>query len=72
MRPTRSPKKRNPYDVPDLSALPLGQRRAMEALVGGGVARTYTEAAKVAGVAEGTALTHVNRVRQGQPRIVSP
>ena len=66
--PINSPKKHNPYDI-DLSSLPPGQRRAMEALIGGSNSRTYTEAAKIAGMAEGTLLTHVNRVRQGRPEV---
>jgi|GEM_PF-1785990 len=32
-------KKPIPYDIPDLSVLPPGQRRAVQALVGGGEAR---------------------------------
>ena len=44
--------------------------RAIEALIGGGEeARTYAEAARVAGMSEGTMLTHVNRVRRRYPRI---
>ena len=65
----RRHKRRGPYDVPDLSPLPPGQRRAIEALIGAGVARTYPEAASVAGMAEGTLLTHINRVRQRHPRL---
>tara|TARA_B000000460_G_C21460144_1_gene367665 strand:+ start:176 stop:496 length:321 start_codon:yes stop_codon:yes gene_type:complete len=59
--PTRA-KKRFLYDI-DLSALPPGQRRAVEAVVGGGTDRTYREAEKIAGMAEGTLLTHINRIR---------
>ena len=62
-------KKRIPYDMPSLATLPLGQRRAVDALVGGGVARTYLEAARVAGMSEGTLLTHINRVRQNHSRL---
>ena len=62
-------KKRNSYDKPDLSALPAGQRRTVEALIGGGVARTYTEAANLVGMSEGTLLTHINRVRQNHPQV---
>jgi len=40
----------------DLSELPQGQRRAIEALIGDGVDQTYTQAAKIAGMAEGTLL----------------
>ena len=64
-----TPKRRKPYDRPDLSQLPAGQRRAVEALIGGGVDRTYSEAARIAGMAEGTLLTHVNRVRQNHPEL---
>jgi len=67
---TAPSKKHNPYDLPNLSRLSPGQRRAVEALIGGGEsARTYTEAATLAGMSEGTMLTHVNRVRQRHPRI---
>lgn len=59
------------YDMPDHSVLPPGQLRAVTALIGGGVARTYPEAARIAGMAEGTLLTHVNRVRQNHPRLYS-
>ena len=63
-------KKPNPYDIPNLSSLPPGQRRAIQALIGGGEqARTYTEAATLAGMSEGTMLTHVNRVRRRHPRL---
>ena len=55
--------------IPDLSPLPPGQRRAIEALIGGDADRTYPEAARVAGMAEGTLLTHVNRVRRNHPRL---
>ncbi len=53
--------------TPDLSELPEGQRRAIEALIGDSEGRTYTYAAKIAGMAEGTLLTHINRVRQNHP-----
>jgi len=68
---TTAPSKRhNPYDLPNLSRLPPGQRRAIESLLGGGEqARTYTEAAGLAGMSEGTMLTHVDRVRRRHPRI---
>lgn len=69
-RRTRHTKKRIPYDMPDLSLLPSGQRRAVEALIGGGgEARTYTEAAELADMSEGTLLTHINRVRQNHPEL---
>jgi hypothetical protein len=62
-------KKRKLYDTLDLSPLPPGQRRAVEALIGGGVDRTYVEAAKIGGMAEGTMLTHINRVRRNHPEL---
>lgn len=59
---------RFPYDMLDLSSLSPGQRCAMEALIGGGEsARTYSDAAQIAGVSEGTMLTHVNRVHEYHP-----
>ena len=67
----RHEQKRFSYDLPDLSSLPSGQRRAMDALIGGEVARTYREAARIAGMSEGTMLTHVNRVRQRHPFLYS-
>lgn len=63
-------KKHNPYDLPNLSRLPPGQCRAIKALIGGGEqARTYGEAAKLAGMSVGTLFTHVNRVKTRHPRI---
>ena len=53
----------------DLSELPPGQRRAIEALIGDGMDQTYTQAAKIAGMAEGTLLTYINRVRQNHPEL---
>jgi len=53
----------------ELSGLPEGQRRAMDALIGGRSDRTYGEAAEVAGISLGTMLTHVNRVRQNHPDV---
>jgi len=39
-------------------------------MIGGGEqARTNTEAATLAGMSEGTMLTHVNRVRRRHPRL---
>ena len=52
-----------------LSELPPGQRRAVEALIGGDSANTYVEAARIAGMAEGTLLTHINRVRCNHPEL---
>ena len=45
------------------------QRRAVHALIGNGTDRTYPEAAGIAGMAEGTLLTHINRVRQRHPAL---
>ena len=64
-------KKRLLYDVLDLSPLPPRQRRAVEALIGGGVDRTYVEAAEIAGMAEGALLTRINRVRRITPSCTS-
>ena len=69
MSPT--PKSSFPMTILDLSELPPGQRRAIEALIGDGMDQTYTQAAKIAGMAEGTLLTHVNRVRQNHPELYS-
>ncbi len=49
--------------------MPPGQRRAIEALIDSGTDRTYPEAASIAGMAEGTLLTHINRVRQKHPAL---
>ena len=68
-RHIRHTKKRFPYDIPDLSHLPPGQCRAVEALICGGEARTYHEAAEIADMSEGTLLTHINRVRQNHPEL---
>jgi len=65
----RHKEKRFSYDLPDLSALPPSQRLAMDALIGGRVARTYPGAARIAGMSEETILTHVNRVRQRHPAL---
>ena len=62
-------KKPKPYDLPDLSGLPPGQCMAIQALIGGGMARTYPEAAELAGISEGTMLTHINRVRRRHPEL---
>jgi len=69
LRTSSHNKKQKAYDIPDLSELPHGQRRAIEALIGDGIDQTYTQAAKIAGMAEGTLLTHVNRVRQNHPEL---
>ena len=57
------------FDMPDFSPLPPGQFRAVTALIGGGVARTYPEAAHIARMSEGTLLIHFNRVRQRHPEL---
>ena len=68
IQPLARAKKRKSYYAPNLSSLPSGQRRAIEALIGGcAFARTYAEAADLACMSEGTLLTHVNRVRQNHP-----
>lgn len=41
----------------------------MEALIGGGVDRTYLKAAELSGVSECTLLTHFNRVRKRHPEL---
>ena len=65
-----TPKKREADDIPDLSPLPQGQRTAVEALIGGGTqARTYLEAAELAGMSLGTVKTHLRRVRQRHPQL---
>ena len=55
------------YDLPDPSALPGAGLRA--GLTGGGLPRTYPEAAELAGMSEGTLLTHCNRVRKRHPEL---
>ncbi len=51
----------------DLSALPQGQYNAVIALIGGDEARTYRQAANIAGISLGTLYTHLRRVRQKHP-----
>ena len=53
--------------TPDLSSLPEGQRRAVQALIGAEQARTYPDAAEIAGISLGTMHTHFRRVRQNHP-----
>ena len=55
----------------DLSQLPPGQRRAVEAFIGGGTARTYPETAKIAGVSLGTVKTHLHRIKYNHPAVYS-
>ena len=53
-----------PHDIQiTLRLLPPGQRSAVEALIGVGWARSYHEAAGVAGVHVGTLYTHLKRLR---------
>ena len=53
-----------PHDIQiTLWLLPPGQRSAVEALIGVGWARSYHEAAGVAGVHVGTLYTHLKRLR---------
>lgn len=51
------------------ATLPSGQFRAVEALVGGGRARTYAVAAKAAGVSVNTLKTQLRRVRLRAPAV---
>ena len=39
------------------------------ALVGGNTARTYIEAAKIAGTSVNTLYTHIRRIRSNQPKL---
>ena len=64
-----STKRPDSHDILDLSALPPGQRRAVEALIGGQTARTYTQAAEMAGVHVGTLFRHLGRVRRRHPQV---
>ena len=69
VRQIRHSKKRFSYDIPDLSSLPEGQQRAIEALLSGGEARTYPQAARLAGMSLGSLLTHCNRIRKRHPAL---
>ena len=66
---SRHVKKRKVDDVPDLSELPRGQRRAVLAFIGVGLAKTYLEAAEEADMSLGTFKTHLTRVRLRHPRL---
>jgi len=66
---TARPEKPTMDDLRGLSQLPPDQRRALDALVGGEDARTYVEAAKVAGMSLGTLKTHLRRVRLLRPGV---
>ena len=61
------PQKHKLHDILNLSPLPPGQRRAVLALVGGGEAHTYSEAAKAGEMSLGTLYTHLRRIRQRHP-----
>ena len=56
-------------DMTDVSLLPEGQMRAVIALVGGDKARTYIEAAKIAGTSVNTLYTHLRRIRSNHPKL---
>ena len=56
-------------DMSDVSLLPEGQMRAVVALVGGNKARTYIEAAKIAGTSVNTLYTHLRRIRSKHPKL---
>ena len=56
-------------DLTDVSLLPEGQMRAVVALVGGDKARTYIEAAKIAGTSVNTLYTHLRRIRSNHPKL---
>lgn len=57
-----------PHDMPArVAALSAGQKRAALALIAGTAARTYPEAAEVAGVSLGTLHTHLRRLRRRDP-----
>ena len=69
---SRPNKKLVSYDLPELSVLPPGQRRAAEALLGTAFPPTYPQAAELAGISLGTLLTqltHGNRSRQRHPAL---
>ena len=64
---TPTAKRRLLHDITGLSLLPAGQLRAVDGLVGGDRARTYTEASEIAGMSLGTLHTHMRRVRINHP-----
>ncbi len=53
----------------DISILPQGQYNAVIALIGVEEARTYKQAACVAGISLGTLYAHLRRVRQNHPAL---
>ena len=64
-----STKKRKLDDILNLSALPKGQRRAVQAFIGEGTAQTYVGAAARANISLGSLKTHLRRVRQRHPKL---
>ena len=66
---TAAHKRQKTHDVPDLSALPPGQVRAVESLIGASRDPTYPEAAAAAGMSLGTLFTHLRRVRRKHPKL---
>jgi hypothetical protein len=59
-----------PHDIAALlDALPLGQRRVAEALIGGEEARTYPEVADLLRLHVGSVHTHLRRLRLGRPEV---
>ena len=55
--------------TPDLSTLSASQREAVIALLGGDVARTYSEAAEVAGISLGSLYTYLSWTRKNHPKV---
>jgi hypothetical protein len=63
-------KRPKPYALPaSFDALPPGQLRVAEALVGGGVAPTYEQVADALGLHLGTVLGYLNRIRTRRPEV---
>lgn len=50
-----------------IDALPMGQRRVVEALLAGEIGRSYPEAAAVLGLHLGTLHAHLSRIRKRHP-----
>ena len=67
--PGHTKKRKVDYNLPDLTCLPNGQRRAVIAWVGADEARTYVEAASIMGVALPTLKSHLARVRRNHPQL---
>ncbi len=53
----------------NISCLPQGQRRAVVGLLGGDEARTYWQAAALAGIGVGTLYCHLRRIRRRHPEL---